>query len=437
MWNRIRMERRDRRNQENWLERAKTEQVTIQLDGYEEQKKQMHMIGLHERDMQLLKAVRSIVEPNLDEVTEAFYSTIMQVEQVDRIIKQYSSVDRLRQTLRVHLDEMFSGNIDGDYLHRRERVARTHIRIGLETKWYMGAFQALQQTLFNIINRHVDDSEQRSKIRESISKVLNFEQQLVLEAYEKENLRLREETYQRVKEEIKSKIAEASRDAVQATDQIAASLQALSEGSTEMNRSFMETVSKTRQTEQWAADGKEKLNALAERVNSVSKTADEMGQTFEAFIESLKSINQVVSLVEQVADQTQLLALNAAIEAARAGEAGAGFQVVASEVRKLSEDTKSGIGEIQALVKRLGEQAGEAVSSMRLVHGQIKETRNESDATNETFDSIMAAMKGNIAEIAQVEQELRKLDGAFHEIGAAAEEVAATVDSLYQTTRSL
>lgn len=433
----LRRQRNRKTKGENWLERSKREQVTIDLDGQDDVLQQMNMIGLGEAELQLLKTVKSFVEPHLDEVTEAFYAMIMQVDRLQQIIQDNSTVDRLRQTLRIHLDEMFSGKIDGAYVERRLRVAKVHIKIGLETKWYMGAFQSLQQALFSIVARYVADSEQRYVIRETISKVLNFEQQLVLEAYERETNRLLELTYQQVKEDIKSKIAEATREASQSAEQIAASLQALSEGSAEVNRSFMDSVNKARQTEQWAAGGKDRLHQLAERMDDINKTADNMRRSLDAFIQSLASIDQIVSLVEQIADQTQLLSLNAAIEAARAGEAGAGFQVVATEVRKLSEDTKAGIGEIQSLVSLLGSQSSAAVNAVHLADRQIKETRHESVATTEVFDSIMTAMSGNVADIARVEQELQKLDAAFHEIGVAADEVAVSVESLYETTKNL
>lgn len=422
---------------EDWLERSKREQISIDLAGQDDVLQQMAMIGLGENELKLLKAVKSFVEPHLDEVTEAFYAQIMQVAQLKRIIRDHSTVDRLRQTLRTHLDEMFSGRIDGAYIERRLRVAKVHINIGLETKWYMGAFQSLQQALFAIVARYVEDSEQRYIIRKTISIVLNFEQQLVLEAYERETNRLLALTYQRVKEDIKSKIAEASRDSSQSAEQIAAALQSLADSSADVNRSFMDSVGKARQTEQWAAGGKQRLHELAGQMDEINRTADNMQRSLDAFIQSLASVGKIVTLVEQIADQTHLLSLNAAIEAARAGEAGAGFQVVAAEVRKLSEDTKAGIGELQSLVNVLGTQSAAAINAVHQAVGQIRETREQSVATTEVFDSIMAAMTGNVADISRVELQLRKLDAAFREIGAAADEVAVSAETLYETTKNL
>jgi len=400
----------------DWLELAKREQVAVKLDSADGKLNQMRMIGLMEDELRLLKAVKPLVEPHLDEVTAAYYDTITKVESVKRLINTHSSVEQLRKLLHAHLEQMFDGVIDAGYLQRRERVAMAHIRIGLETRWYMGAFQALEQSLFRIVNRQVHDGEQARLICTTISKMLNFEQQLVLEAYQAENERMLEDTHRRVKDEIKAKIAEASR---------------------EVNHSFLATAGKMRQTAEWAASGKAKMDELATDMNRLAGLADELGRSFGAFLHSLESVNNMVALVEQVADQTKLLALNAAIEAARAGVAGAGFQVVASEVRKLSENAKGGIGEIQGMVMRLGEQSAAAADGIRQAMAFIRETRGKSEEANDVFDRIMAAMQDNAAEIGRVEVELANLDAAFQQIGAAARQMAAMVDTLHEATKNL
>lgn|SRR5690606_2944579 len=179
------------------------------------------------------------------------------------------------------------------------------------------------------------------------------------------------------------------------------------------------------------------MDELATDMNRLAGLADELGRSFGAFLHSLESVNNMVALVEQVADQTKLLALNAAIEAARAGVAGAGFQVVASEVRKLSENAKGGIGEIQGMVMRLGEQSAAAAAGIRQAMAFIRETRGKSEEANDVFDRIMAAMQDNAAEIGLVEVELANLDAAFQQIGAAARQMAAMVDTLHEATKNL
>lgn len=306
-WDRKRIlgKKRNDASENDWIEQSKTEQAAIRLDGSGDLPLQLAMIDLTVDDLKFMKALSSLVAPHLDEVTGAFYGTILKMPKLADIINRHSSVGRLKQTLHIHVQEMFEGVIDEAYVAKRLRIAQVHIRIGLETKWYMGAFQSLEHALYDIFKRYVRDPEQREAIRKTVGKVLNFEQQLVLEAYQRENMRLLEETYERVKNEIKSKIADASGEASDAVDHIADSLQELSDGSSEVNRSFEESVDKVRRTERWAMSGKEKLHELAKRVDQISESVEGVGDNLDQFVRSLASINQIVDLVQEIGSAAQ------------------------------------------------------------------------------------------------------------------------------------
>jgi len=110
---------------------------------------------------------------------------------------------------------------------------------------------------------------------------------------------------------------------------------------------------------------RQQLAAVSERTLTIRETVGKSARTIEALSESTREIGQVVSLIQEIASQTNLLALNAAIEAARAGESGRGFAVVADEVRKLAERTSQSTMEIDSMIQRVQNQAGESVISMR------------------------------------------------------------------------
>ena len=107
------------------------------------------------------------------------------------IISKHSSVDRLKQTLYNHLYELFNGVIDKTYIEKRKKIALMHVKIGLEPKWYIGAFESLFFELSNFIFELNISNDDRRDALNAINKILNLEQQLVLEAYEQENIRQR------------------------------------------------------------------------------------------------------------------------------------------------------------------------------------------------------------------------------------------------------
>lgn len=113
----------------------------------------------------------------------------------------------------------------------------------------------------------------------------------------------------------------------------------------------------------------------------------------------LVSINEILTLIKEIADETKMLGLNAAIEAARAGEAGAGFSVVASEIRKLSDQSRDTVARIRELTANIGRKVQETINSSEL---SMKSTEEQAAATEEVSASIqeITSMANNLNDLA-------------------------------------
>ena len=146
------------------------------------------------------------------------------------------------------------------------------------------------------------------------------------------------------------------------------------------------------ETRKKAEQGRETVNRCAASINNVRDHAAALKGDMEALAQHASSIGEIMGVISDIADQTNLLALNAAIEAARAGEAGRGFAVVADEVRKLAEKTMSSAGTVHTAVTSIQQSTRTSVEQMEVSMKLVEESTELAEASDAALVDIVTTI---------------------------------------------
>jgi methyl-accepting chemotaxis protein len=174
----------------------------------------------------------------------------------------------------------------------------------------------------------------------------------------------------------------------------------------------------------------ENANQTEKIATQSAKDAEASGAAVGRAVEAMQTIAEKITIVQEIARQTDLLALNAAVEAARAGEHGKGFAVVASEVRKLAERSQAAAAEIGTLSSDTVKVAQEAGAMLSKLVPDIKKTA-------ELVEEITSACREQDVGSSQINQAIQQLDKVGQQNASASEQVSSTSEELASQAEQL
>ncbi len=196
----------------------------------------------------------------------------------------------------------------------------------------------------------------------------------------------------------------------------------------EVARNSTEAARIAQETAETARNGQAVMTQTVSGMQQVSEAVVQAANIITTLGRSSDQIGEIVRVIEDIADQTNLLALNAAIEAARAGEQGRGFAVVADEVRKLAERTTKATKEIGDMIRQIQQDTKSAVSSMDQGTNQVGHGVELANKTGETLSTIHSMINSTADMIQQIAS-------AAEEQSSASRQIAGDLESMTQTTR--
>jgi heme-based aerotactic transducer len=411
------------------LAEQEKEHVHISDDLNSDIQTQLTMIGLKENDLALLRVLTPLLQENVKSIVANFYVNLENESSLGDIINSHSSVDRLRVTLEQHISEMFNGIIDNAFIEKRHRIAVIHARIGLEPKWYLSAFQDLLNSFFDVLAKTDYSGDEKFAAIHAVSKILNFEQQLVLETYENEySRRMVEENEQ--KTALMKEIQQSSSDLYEIIDKTNADI-----------ADMTDVLGNLRNLSDDNANLADEISAAAILENKLLEETENQSKILQAKMENIHvradelhdltdKISSIAHIETQIANQTNLLALNASIEAARAGEHGKGFAVVAVEVGKLAAHTKSSLSEIDGILHETERTTETITSEVGELQKLVAEEREQIIASGISFASIVESMEILKQRNSTLHDDVQRLSTNIQSIHESSEEISASASDL-------
>ncbi|WP_025028475.1 methyl-accepting chemotaxis protein [Caldalkalibacillus mannanilyticus] len=211
-----------------------------------------------------------------------------------------------------------------------------------------------------------------------------------------------------------------SKELVKVMDEMAIGTQSIAQNTSSVSDASSEMLKE-------AEAGHKLIQNTVQQIKSIRYIVKDSVDITNKLGERSKEVEQIVLLIQEIANQTNLLALNAAIEAARAGEHGRGFAIVADEVRRLAEQTAGATNNIAQLIQTIQNDSTSSITHMNKINTEVENGMSLIDQTGIAFEKILEPIR-------KVAIQMEEISATTQQLSASAEEVTASVEDMSAIT---
>ncbi|MCB0729638.1 MAG: HAMP domain-containing protein [Ignavibacteriae bacterium] len=235
------------------------------------------------------------------------------------------------------------------------------------------------------------------------------------------------------------------------TTEVATAMEQMAATITETTRNIVKTNDAAKESKNLATNGQVVIESTIKGMKNIESVVKQASDIITKLGDSSEQIGQIVQVINDIADQTNLLALNAAIEAARAGEHGRGFAVVADEVKKLAERTTVATNEIADMVNKIQADSSNAVDAIKKGNNEVSNGMSEamkagqsmseivksSDKVLEISSQVAVTSEEQSATVEQISRSVESINAVSQESALGIQQVAGATNDLNQLTENL
>lgn len=440
-------------------------------------KRRLSFYGIEE-DYGHYPAIRAAFSKAGDGALARFYAHIANTAELRAKFDSIDAMDKARSAQVVHWQHLFSGGHSENYALRARQVGLVHSRIGLEPKWYIGAYARILSDLIEHMVTHswFGRLPGAKKVGQRIAAMVRaslLDMDLAISSYFDAESAARDETvrvfghalgkladgdlrierlqlppeFSRLADDFNAMVArlneviarfvQGSENVHTSASEIRAASDDFASRTERQSASLEQTAAAMTQVTQMIQQGAQETSSINSAVSSVQREVEQSGTVVTSAVEAMGMIQsssgeiaQIVDVIEGIAFQTNLLALNAGVEAARAGDAGQGFAVVASEVRALAQRSSDAAMGIKQLIANSGAQVNRGVELVGRTGEVLK-------AIVEQINGIGTTMRQVASAAADQANMLQQVSDAVGDMDRMTQQNAAMIEQSNAASRSL
>lgn len=408
----------------------------ISIEGATSTKELFKLCQLSQKDIDALMKIDDIMEEHAPTIAERHYNMIMMIPEIREIFNNNTNYKAYTTLITKYYQQLTKPKLDAAYIEYRKKIGRIHSRIHLTDEWFIGSYVRVYEYLLPlIVARFHAKPRILTDILVALNRIITFDSLVVLSAYQEANDFYLVENINKVMESVikADKVSDLLDDVastVVETSSIREAALELSEAVHQVADNATVVSGNTVKMIDESQKGHDMIQQTLAGFTGMATDFTQMKEKINHLIKDVKEINNIVALIQNIADETNLLALNASIEAARAGDRGRGFSVVASEVRKLAEQTKQSVNQISNTIKGIQLDSRDVGSTAEDLSSSLNERAEQAKHTIATMEKMMEQIKmvgdstGSIAAITE-------------EQSAATQDITERIAVIYEHTEKV
>lgn len=340
------------------------------------------------------KSEWELVAPLLDIALDKFYAVALEDPDLSSFMDG-KDTEQLKKAQKEHWHVAMTDAESDDYFNRVHRMARAHVRIGLEPHLFTQGYQVLAEHL--VKSAFSASGTRKAQLEKAVCRITDV---IFTDLYH--GIAVYTKILKAEKHDSATQIVNRSQTFSERMTGILQNTETVGATMVEMNSAIADITKTVGETQSHAQRAKEQADGAVVSMDAVETASSEIGS--------------FLGIIGEIADKTKLLAVNAAIEAARAGEAGKGFSVIADEVRMLAEGTDKGaqdvankVSEIQTAIQTLGhtitsvqKSFSEVLAFANSISAAVEQQRMATSDTTNQIHSVTQTIETQIADLGEL-----------------------------------